>query len=655
MRRAAEIETTMDPLPDRLPLVIGVTGHRNLRDQDVPTLEREVAAIIAGLRHDYLHGDSEAPIIVLSSLAEGADRLVARVALAHGARLIAPMPMPIEEYRRDFEPGLNAGNAVEFDALLAQAIAAPVLPFTPDNSLAAVRVDAAKRGQQYRAAGLFIAQHANVLVALWDGNGAAMAPGGTAEVVAFKRRGIPLDIAGSARASLDASEIGPVIHVITPRRKETSAAQEVSVRPWGRAVIRRHHGGLPQRALRAAGVFIATVLGRDVADKRETLPDDERRELEAWETFAALTALTRTFNRDAAQLTLPPRPDRAGPSLDALFGFAPPSPIDSNALMQTAMERAPRWCRMYAIADALAQRWQTQFGRDWLHLYACALLAFLCFAFFSNVGTLSNLLLILYVLGFLGIFVVVVRAHVGQHQGRFLDYRALAEALRVAVYWRILGIARPGGEIADPVLPAMHGTITDAYPIKQPSELAWVKIALRVLELVDLGDRPSEPGRLDAAGHAAARHGWVRGQYAYFRTRGYRLKRSADVITAHGLVLAASAPFVIVPIVLAFTSPAPVGAESALRTMLLIASGLLPGIGSIMNEYSERLALGARARQYDRMRMLFERACDLVPERLDEGNAALTRAIYLELGQEAMRESAEWVSTYRQRPIQPPK
>src|SRR5215470_15039923 len=118
---------------------------------------------------------------------------------------------------------------------------------------------------------------------------------------------------------------------------------------------------------------------------------------------------------------------------------------------------------------------------------------------------------------------------------------------------------------------------------------------------------------------------------------------------------AASAPFVIVPIVLAFTSPAPAGAETALRTVLLIASGLLPGIGSIMNEYSERLALGARARQYDRMRMLFERASELLPEQLEQGKAALTRAIYLELGQEAMRENAEWVSTYRQRPIQPPK
>ncbi len=35
----------MDPLPDRLPLVIGVTGHRDLRDQDIPALEQEVAAI----------------------------------------------------------------------------------------------------------------------------------------------------------------------------------------------------------------------------------------------------------------------------------------------------------------------------------------------------------------------------------------------------------------------------------------------------------------------------------------------------------------------------------------------------------------------------------------------------------------------------------
>jgi len=69
--------------------------------------------------------------------------------------------------------------------------------------------------------------------------------------------------------------------------------------------------------------------------------------------------------------------------------------------------------------------------------------------------------------------------------------------------------------------------------------------------------------------------------------------------------------------------------------------------------YAERLALMAQARQYDRMRMLFERACDLLPEKIDGETSSLVRVLYQELGVEAMRENAEWVAIYRQRPIQP--
>jgi len=53
------------------------------------------------------------------------------------------------------------------------------------------------------------------------------------------------------------------------------------------------------------------------------------------------------------------------------------------------------------------------------------------------------------------------------------------------------------------------------------------------------------------------------------------------------------------------------------------------------------------------MRILFERAYDLLPERIDAATAAPVRAVYRELGIEAMRENAEWVAVYRQRPIQP--
>jgi hypothetical protein len=53
------------------------------------------------------------------------------------------------------------------------------------------------------------------------------------------------------------------------------------------------------------------------------------------------------------------------------------------------------------------------------------------------------------------------------------------------------------------------------------------------------------------------------------------------------------------------------------------------------------------------MRVLFERAYELLPEQIDAASASLVRAVYRELGIEAMRENAEWVAVHRQRPIQP--
>src|SRR6266540_1483385 len=230
----------MADLPvNRFPLVVGATGHRDLRDQDVPWLEQEIADIIAALKRDYLGSDGETPLIVLSALAEGADQLVARVALGQGARLVAPLPMPLEEYRRDFAPGLRPDALKEFDRLLGQAVAAPVVPLAAGNTLATIRSDQARRDEQYRQVGLFIARYCHVLIALWDGTDKDGAVGGTGEVVAFKRHGIPIGIGGSARSSLDAAEIGPVIQIITPRAGNEGMQPAVSVRPWGRAPVQQ--------------------------------------------------------------------------------------------------------------------------------------------------------------------------------------------------------------------------------------------------------------------------------------------------------------------------------------------------------------------------------------------------------------------------------
>jgi hypothetical protein len=92
--------------------------------------------------------------------------------------------------------------------------------------------------------------------------------------------------------------------------------------------------------LDAAGVFVGNVLGREVVNRREHLSEEERRELESWETFEALTTLTRTFNRDAAELSAPGHPDQAGASLDALFALPSPSPADVSTARQVTMAGA---------------------------------------------------------------------------------------------------------------------------------------------------------------------------------------------------------------------------------------------------------------------------------------------------------------------------
>ena len=97
-----------------LPLVVGVTGHRDLREEDREALENQVAKVFDDLKDRYSH----TPLLLLSALAEGADRLVARVALGRGAHLVAPLPMRRAEYEKDFG---DPASRTEFATLLDRA------------------------------------------------------------------------------------------------------------------------------------------------------------------------------------------------------------------------------------------------------------------------------------------------------------------------------------------------------------------------------------------------------------------------------------------------------------------------------------------------------------------------------------------------------
>jgi hypothetical protein len=184
----------------RLPLIFGVSGHRDLRIPDVPQLREQLLRMFARFHAAYPH----TPFQLLTPLAEGADRLTAEVALASETELFVPLPMERKEYERDFT---TADSLAEFRALLARAESYWEIPnrqkLGPEN-----------RTAQYAGVGEFIARSSHILILLWDGTDNRKV-GGTAWVK--RRREQWVNAAADSSLGIDQVGYGPTIQVVTPR------------------------------------------------------------------------------------------------------------------------------------------------------------------------------------------------------------------------------------------------------------------------------------------------------------------------------------------------------------------------------------------------------------------------------------------------------
>ena len=173
---------------------IGVTGHRKL--DDAAAIEELVKRAIddnvcdlfpAQARQEMegarRGGTKAITFSILSPLAEGADRLVARAVLGYpGARLVAVLPLVVEDYLEDF---VTEESRREFQELLS--------PCAETVFLRAGRIQdesrnpdalAELRREAYAAAGRYVVDHCDLLIAVWDGKPSA-SRGGTAEIVRY--------------------------------------------------------------------------------------------------------------------------------------------------------------------------------------------------------------------------------------------------------------------------------------------------------------------------------------------------------------------------------------------------------------------------------------------------------------------------------------
>lgn len=186
----------------KIPVIIGVTGQRNLREEDINILKNAVRGEIASLMTEYPHSE----FAVMTCLAEGADQLCAETALEMGLDIITVLPMPVEEYAEDFD-GRSLKKMNELLERSKRTVMAPHRePFREG------------REYLYRQAGLFIAEHCHMLFALWDGTALDDQGCGIASVVQAKLRNITTKKAGVHLRRTG----GAVVQIVTPGLKSIS-------------------------------------------------------------------------------------------------------------------------------------------------------------------------------------------------------------------------------------------------------------------------------------------------------------------------------------------------------------------------------------------------------------------------------------------------
>lgn len=645
--------------PDgRVPVVLGVTGHRTIRRGDEGAVTVHLREPLDRLRRDLPHS----PVILLTSLAEGADRLVARVALDAGVQLIVVLPLPQDIYERDFTTAESRG---EFRALLAhprteRCIVAPVLDpraETPGNA----------RDLQYLLSGLFIARHSDILIAIWDG-APARGMGGTGQIVDFRRRGrieiVECDTECLAAAPepfnvlaspLDAPPTGLIFHVSAPKPDDTAAPNGVTAQ-W--LVPERHDDSPVTRA-------------------------QYRRH--SWQTLGH----RETFNSECVSYRA-----NHGPRVAAARALLTRGELDADASTAATEES-------FAVADVIAIRHQQETYRTLIALFYLVAFATLSLLFRDRALTedakrayLAGYLLLLAIAD-----VLYLRTRSRASQDRFQDYRALAEGLRVQFFWRLAGLQHAAA---------------DYYLRKQRNQLSWIRDSLRACAL---RAAPHSPGRI-----AEVALLWVTDQRAYYERasrrdglRRHRLRMAGSALVLFSLCVtvgllwngSAGRPFflgiagavaAVLVTHLGFEIATAAGesqsfdrkaaremfARGALGAVLagavgvsiivggplltvtfprleitgataewtLASVGITALIGAFVHAYANIRAFGEHEKQYERMEELF-RSAEEALRHAASGSAARERVLF-DLGCEALAEHADWLLLHRERPIELP-
>lgn len=555
-----------------MPLTLGVTGHRDLVDSEIPAIKSRLRELFDLLESRF----PDTPLRLVTPLAEGGDRTAAEVARERGMELLVPLPLPISDYEQDFT---DAESRRAFRELLAEA--------TVVDMAAAREGHACSRVQAYAQAGIYSSDHCQIMIAVWDGRPAAH-DGGTADIVEYHQFGdmARLGPSPSARRGLAKDDTDLVYHIVCSRSRDPGAPAEDLTPGAARWLIAD-----PERMA------------------IDGIPPDMSRMIER----------AGEFNRDVARIRRPVSPAAVLPGWREDLA-------DQADVAQTAC--------FFALADHLATHNARRYRIALRVLYTLAVLMGVAFVAYADLDRPEM------IAGFLGLFFagfmlyrLVSRL---QWHRKYLDYRALAEGLRVQFYWRLAGVS---GQLR-------NDFAYDNFLQKQDVEIGWIRNVMR------FAGAPEDFLARRAADVEGVIEHWIgrpggEGQLGYFEARCRTHRRQV----AHTTRLVAVTLWAGIVITVALALFQHRLSDMAL-TGMVAAMGILPLLAAVREAYAHKVAEKELLKQYAYMLDIYRMACFRLSRcKTADEKRELLRA----LGEAALDEHAEWILVHRERPLEPGK
>ncbi len=633
------------------PIIVGVAGHRDIVPEAEADLRVAVRAVLIGLRARF--GEA---LHLMSSLTDGADQLVADVAehldeegTGAPVKLIGVSPLPFAAYRE------RTANKAKLDHHWARATLRLELPdlCTPSAS--------DHHDIRYEQLGVLLSRRSHLLLALWDGLAPGEAPnvrrGGVAAVARMRREGEEA-LAGfsdsllfpNGVSRLDVSPRGPLLHIVAPRVRAAGAVQVP-----GCADAKTGDCFLLEGAGEDSGAAPKPVAPGEVFDG---LSEAARHDFDQLLTLNGQIARfrgfdARMFDKQVGYLTVRDVAEPAGPPGVHLHRLR-----QWQAAADTACQVFQR--RLHgeltpegSPAAMIKRGWAVvRDARRPPHLgivFGYAVLVPVAVLLFETYAHLmhSPVVLGLYLSVFAGgaaYYHFRVRRH--ELQNRFQDYRALAEAMRVQLFWAAA---------------ATPEAASDNYLRKQGGELGWIQFALRGPALWSMAAALA----LGKPCRELVTRGWIEDQIQFFGNPGAghgkaakhaeaaeRGGRWARRFLATGLAFSASLALIEAAKLIVGPHGRMLGVDLGgvieAREWMLVMAATAPALAAFFSLWVELRAYEAQAHSYGLMGRIFRRARQVTTGVDDTSFQAVVR----DLGREALAENAEWLLDHRRRKIE---